>query len=54
MNDIVEEGYHWNANKTKCKNGHELNIDNTYIRPNGNRTCKKCNKLAKRKSRLAI
>ncbi len=25
-----------------CKRGHELNPENTYVRPNGERTCKTC------------
>lgn len=31
-----------NANKTHCVNGHEFTLDNTYRRPSGGRTCKKC------------
>jgi len=25
-----------------CQRGHELNPENTYVRPNGQRTCKTC------------
>lgn len=32
-----------NKRKTACKKGHPLDKANTYIRPDGNRTCKKCN-----------
>lgn len=41
-----------NTNKTHCKNGHKFTKNNTYIRPNGNRTCIECNKLNQRKSVL--
>ena len=32
-----------NKRKTICKNGHPLNEKNTYIRPDGNRHCRRCN-----------
>jgi HNH endonuclease len=32
-----------NARKTHCIWGHPFNEENTYIRPNGNRTCRTCN-----------
>lgn len=38
---------------THCINGHEFTKKNTYIRPNGNRTCKECNKLRARKRKAA-
>jgi len=31
-----------NMNLTHCKRGHEFNIENTHIRLNGTRLCKKC------------
>ncbi len=33
------------ANQTHCKLGHEYSSENTYIKPNGCRDCKKCRKL---------
>lgn len=32
-----------NKRKTVCKHGHPLNEKNTYIRPDGNRHCRRCN-----------
>lgn len=43
--DAVERGNNYQASKTHCIRGHEYNEANTYIRPNGNRDCKKCIKL---------
>ena len=37
-----------NARKTHCVNGHELTLENTYIRPDdGARECRTCNKIRK-------
>jgi len=33
-----------NSEKLYCKNGHEYNQENTYIRPNGARDCRACGK----------
>lgn len=35
-----------NKRKQICKNGHPLDETNTYIRPNGDRGCRKCNTAA--------
>ncbi len=34
-----------------CKQGHELKPENTYVRPNGKRTCKTCKQASARKYR---
>ncbi|MFE9242225.1 HNH endonuclease [Nocardiopsis sp. NPDC006938] len=31
-----------NARKTECIRGHAFDEDNTYLRPNGGRTCREC------------
>ncbi len=31
-----------------CKRGHELNPENTYVRPNGKRACKTCKQASAR------
>lgn len=36
---------------THCPNGHEYTEENTYIRPNGRRACRECQKLAMREKR---
>jgi hypothetical protein len=33
-----------NARKKHCKHGHRFNKENTYIRPDGARTCKECSR----------
>lgn len=34
--------------KTMCQKGHPYDEQNTYIRPNGGRTCKECNRTLNR------
>ncbi len=34
-----------------CKRGHELNPENTYVSPNGKRTCKTCRQASSREYR---
>ncbi len=34
-----------------CKRGHEFKPENTYVRPNGQRTCKTCKQASARKDR---
>lgn len=41
-NDSVRNGTHWNASKTHCARDHPYDIENTYIKPNGKRECRKC------------
>lgn len=49
--DKVRNGRSVQANKTHCPQGHEYTPENTYIRPNGNRSCRVCRKLGMRRSR---
>ena len=37
-----------NSNKTHCNNGHEFTKENTYIRPNGARNCRVCQRIKQR------
>ncbi len=34
-----------------CQRGHELKPENTYVRPNGRRTCKTCRQASAREYR---
>ncbi len=36
------------ARATKCGRGHEMNEENTYIRPDGHRSCKECQRTRSR------
>lgn len=38
-----------NSQKTYCKNGHEYTLENTFIRANGYRDCRKCMYLRHKK-----
>lgn len=38
-----------NAAKTHCDNGHEFTDENTYINPEGHRTCRECRRVSDRK-----
>lgn len=31
--------------QTHCKSGHELNQENTYVKPNGERNCRPCSRI---------
>lgn len=33
------------ATQTHCINGHEFNLENTYIKPNGTRSCRECHRI---------
>ena len=37
-----------NAAKTHCKRGHSFSLDNTYVRPSGERECLTCRSIFKR------
>jgi len=39
-------GHNTNAGKTHCGKGHRFDEANTYIRPNGHRRCRACNREA--------
>lgn len=43
-----------NAAKDECDSGHPFTADNTYIRPNGNRTCRTCNRAAVRRYKARV
>lgn len=43
-----------NAKKTHCMRGHLFSKENTYISPNGNRSCKKCRKAIKARYKAKI
>lgn len=54
MQDAIKLGRHGsleNKNRIICSNGHKFTKENTYIRPNGNRTCRICNRLITAKRR---
>lgn len=36
---------------THCRNGHEFSSDNTYVTPDGSRTCRECQRASVRKYR---
>lgn len=40
--DKVAHGADRNANKTHCLQGHEFTPDNTYRKPEGGRSCRRC------------
>lgn len=47
----VEHGHHWQAEKTHCKNNHEFTPANTYIRRDGTRQCRECQRAKDRRRR---
>lgn len=44
--DSVRHGTNRQAAQTECVHGHPFSSDNTYIRPNGNRQCRACNRVS--------
>lgn len=42
------------SRQTHCKRDHEFNEANTYIKPNGTRSCRVCHKLNERARRASI
>jgi hypothetical protein len=53
LRDAVAHGTFRNGNvgKPTCVNGHELTPENTYVRKNGWRQCKECQREANRRQR---
>ncbi len=49
LTGYTKGGSSGNAKKTHCKQGHEFNVKNTYIKKNGGRDCRTCNRLRSRK-----
>ena len=49
--DSVHHGTQWHKNKTHCPRGHAYSPQNTYIRPNGGRKCRACNRDRQRSLR---
>lgn len=43
-----------NAKKTHCKRGHPFDEKNTYVRPNGHRTCRRCLGMLQRRWRQGV
>jgi hypothetical protein len=39
-----------NERKDECDNGHPFSPENTYVRPNGNRDCRRCKRKVARES----
>jgi hypothetical protein len=50
----VEHGHHWQAQKTHCDSGHEFTPENTYIRPDGCRSCRECGRAKDRRRRARV
>ena len=46
MRDMSDKGRSNGQTKTHCVQGHEYTTENTYIKPNGNRSCKACKRAA--------
>lgn len=51
--DMAAKGRQRNGNrgKTHCKRGHEFSFENTRIRPNGTRKCRRCDAERERRVR---
>ena len=43
----------WVASITRCIHGHEYTPENTYIRPNGSRSCRECRRIERRRRHAA-
>lgn len=51
VRDMTERGRHANSKKTHCIHGHEFTPVNTYIRKNGSRQCRACQRKRSRASK---
>lgn len=51
--DRVRNGRDFNANRTRCKWGHEYTASNTYINGDGWRSCKTCRRNSDNRRRAA-
>ena len=49
IQDTVRHGTHSYAKRTRCGKGHRYTAANTYIRPNGARKCRTCERVRSRK-----
>lgn len=49
--DSVRNGTHRNARKTRCPSGHDYSDENTRIKPDGSRICRRCHRDAERQRR---
>lgn len=49
MVDVVKNGNHAHANKTRCDNGHDFTAENTIITTKGRRNCRTCKNLDSRR-----
>lgn len=51
MEDMAAKGRGhgvYNLKRTECRRGHPFDAANTYVRPNGERTCRECMRLTRR------
>lgn len=42
IRDLVRHGTHVQSSKTHCVHGHPFDVENTYVKPDGTRQCRKC------------
>ena len=49
MRDMIAKGRHRGASATHCKRGHEFNSENTHIARSGQRICRECTRVRRRK-----
>lgn len=47
--DMVRKGRHRGASATHCKRGHAFDEENTHITPRGQRVCRECTRVRRRK-----
>jgi hypothetical protein len=46
----LDHGASLNKSKTHCRNGHEYTLENTYVKPKGNRVCRICLGISRERS----